>query len=167
MALPLVWVSYGKWYIWKSVILCMVNRYRSHEIYLRNVCRYFARIFYFPRNFSSEKGNEIHSKTIDHSSPRIAVLWSSLEISSIHIVQCSVSFWAGGRGWEWFHIQLKISLTENLMRHKNQIYCIIRLMTCFHSLDWTFNCSLRDSFGTTRRDCEFRFFDNISIKRTQ
>lgn len=35
------------------------------------------------------------------------------------------AFWFGG-----VHIQRKISLTENQMRRKNQIHCIIRLMTC-------------------------------------
>lgn len=157
-----VCVSYGKWCIWKSVILCLVNRYHSHEIFLQNVCRlkcarYFDSILYFPRNFSTEKGeqNPFKNNRPFHAELPYSVL--SLSLSNLFdIVNLHTMNWdtmllllqgrknVGG----WFHIRLKISLTGNLMRHKNQIYCIIRLMTCFHSLDWTFNCSWCVSFGS-------------------
>lgn len=123
-----------KLYIWKSVILCIVNRYHSHEISTMCVCvtwNVFDILLAFSNPNFTEKGKKIIQKqsTISFETATVFLLIRYLPfyICTVYIhTQCSFFFSLG----EGSHIQLKISLTENLMRHKNQIHCIIRLMAC-------------------------------------
>lgn len=145
--------TYEKVWFYVCWIDITLMKYISKMCFDWNVFDTLLVFFSFPKIFHRKREpNPFKNNRLLHAE----ILSNSFDIVNLHTMNCTMLLLcfgeaqAGGRTWGWFHIRLKISLTENLMRHKNQIYCIIRLMTCFHSLDWAFNCSLCVSFGAGR-----------------